>query len=117
MSDHPVIDDPIIRSSDYRIPDLPFALSLAELHLTDLRNYKSFRLEVGESPVILTGPNGIGKTNILEAISFLAPGRGMRSARIGTIGRKNAGEETRPWTIASQLRTPNGIIRIGTGKD
>ena len=54
------------------------ALSLSKLTLTDFRNYRHLRFELSEKPVVLTGSNGAGKTNLLEAISFLAPGRGLR---------------------------------------
>lgn len=57
------------------------ALALTDLTLSHFRSHKRLRLEVDARPVALAGPNGIGKTNILEAISFLSPGRGLRRAR------------------------------------
>jgi len=51
------------------------------LVLTDFRNYREARLTLATQPVVLTGPNGAGKTNLLEAVSFLAPGRGSRKER------------------------------------
>ncbi len=56
--------------------------------LTDFRGYAAARLDGDGRPVVLTGPNGAGKTNLLEAISFLAPGRGLRRARLGEIDRR-----------------------------
>jgi DNA replication and repair protein RecF len=56
------------------------ALAITRLTLTDFRNYASLRLGVDAGLVALTGANGAGKTNILEAISLLAPGRGLRGA-------------------------------------
>ena len=50
--------------------------------LTDFRCYAHAALETDPRPVVLTGPNGAGKTNLLEALSFLAPGRGLRRARL-----------------------------------
>ena len=55
---------------------------MRRLVLGDFRSYGALRLEVDARPVVLTGPNGAGKTNLLEALSFLAPGRGLRRARL-----------------------------------
>ncbi|MBR2300190.1 MAG: DNA replication/repair protein RecF [Alphaproteobacteria bacterium] len=60
---------------------------VVRLTLTDFRNYASLRLEPEICPIIITGENGSGKTNILEAISFLTPGRGLRSAKMADIKR------------------------------
>ena len=56
-------------------------LFLSSISLHDFRNYADARIEVTPTPVLVLGPNGIGKTNLLEALSLLAPGRGMRRAR------------------------------------
>ena len=56
-------------------------------------------------PVVLTGPNGAGKTNLLEALSFLAPGRGLRRARLGEIDRRVPGGRRAglgPWAVAAR---------------
>jgi DNA replication and repair protein RecF len=89
------------------------------LHLTSLslhffRNYTSARLEVSRAPVVLTGRNGAGKTNILEAISLLTPGRGIRRAKIGDIDR--VGGEL-PWAVAANIYGMQGEAKIGTGRD
>lgn len=60
---------------------------VSRLTLTDFRNYAYLRINAELCPVILTGENGSGKTNILEAISFLTPGRGLRGARLADIKR------------------------------
>ena len=60
---------------------------VTRLTLTDFRNYAHLRINARLAPIIITGENGTGKTNILEAISFLTPGRGMRSARLADIRR------------------------------
>ena len=60
---------------------------VTRLTLTDFRNYAFLRFSPGMRPVIIAGTNGSGKTNILEAISFLTPGRGLRSARLADIRR------------------------------
>jgi len=60
-------------------------MSIARLSLNNFRNHKSLALEVASDFVVLFGPNGCGKTNILEAISLFTPGRGLRGARLGEI--------------------------------
>ena len=60
---------------------------VTRLTLTDFRNYAHLRLNVDLCPIVLTGENGSGKTNILEAVSFLTPGRGLRGARLADIKR------------------------------
>ncbi len=60
---------------------------ITRLTLTDFRNYAFLRVNPGLHPIVITGENGSGKTNILEAISFLTPGRGLRSARLADIRR------------------------------
>ena len=57
------------------------------LTLTDFRNYASLRLNTPIAPIIIFGENGSGKKNILEAVSFLTPGRGLRGARLADIKR------------------------------
>src|SRR3954466_599913 len=52
---------------------------------TNFRSYHAATLPVGDGPVVLVGPNGAGKTNLLEAISFLAPGRGLRRATLDDV--------------------------------
>ena len=55
-------------------------MHVARLSLTDFRSYPDAVLAPGDGFVILTGDNGAGKTNLLEAVSLLAPGRGLRGA-------------------------------------
>ena len=99
-------------------------MAVTRLDLTDFRNYANLRLDVETSPVVLTGPNGAGKTNLLEALSFLAPGRGLRRASLADIARADPGQERapgRPWAVAVRLTqapgiaTPEGRRSIGTG--
>jgi DNA replication and repair protein RecF len=91
-------------------------LALRRLVLTDFRGYASARLAVGAGPVVLTGPNGAGKTNLLEAISFLAPGRGLRRARLGDVDRRDAAPGA-AWAVSATLDAAGGPIEIGTGRD
>ncbi|WP_066483218.1 MULTISPECIES: DNA replication/repair protein RecF [unclassified Sphingomonas] len=62
---------------------------LTRLRLTDFRNHALATLMPGPGRVVLTGDNGAGKTNVLEAISLLAPGRGLRRAALGDMARQH----------------------------
>ena len=94
----------------------PALLAVRQLRLTDFRNYRQLRLDCDITPVVLVGDNGAGKTNLLEALSFLAPGRGLRRARLDEVGRKPREEEAVPaWAVAATLDTPDGRLAIGTG--
>lgn len=62
---------------------------LARLVLTDVRNHAALTLAPGAGFVVLTGPNGAGKTNVLEAVSLLAPGRGLRRAQLSSVARSD----------------------------
>jgi DNA replication and repair protein RecF len=88
-------------------------LSLSRLTLTDFRSYAYLRLEADGRPVVLTGANGAGKTNLLEALSFLVPGRGLRGAHLAEVGRQGGGPE---WAVAARFATPDGSLDIGTGQ-
>ncbi len=81
------------------------------LALGDFRNYRDACLEADDRFVLLTGPNGAGKTNLLEALSLLAPGRGLRRARPREITRHGAVR----WAVAARLDTAFGTVDIGVG--
>jgi DNA replication and repair protein RecF len=91
-----------------------FATSSAwveRLQLTGFRNYAGLSLTVGPKPVVLCGPNGSGKTNLLEALSLLASGQGLRGAPYQELAK--VGEAG--WAVAAHLRTAHGGVDIGTG--
>src|SRR5215472_5698116 len=96
-------------------------VAVTRLMLADFRNYRAARLTLGTEPVVLTGPNGSGKTNLLEAVSFLAPGRGLRAARLSDVDRRQDADDdpslSRGWAVAATVRTRRGMLRIGTGRD
>lgn len=92
----------------------PAALSVEKLTVTGFRCYDEARLYLDSRPVVLVGPNGAGKTNLLEAVSLLAPGRGLRRARIAEIDRRGG---TGGWGVAATVRTPEGTAGIGTGRE
>lgn len=94
----------------------PAIQSITRLTLSEFRNYSRLRLETASSPVVLTGPNGAGKTNLLEALSFLAPGRGLRNARLADVKRRDATQGA-GWAVSARLDGPRGAFEIGTGLD
>ncbi len=98
------------------------AAPIQSLTLTDFRCYAAARLDTPPGGVFLFGPNGAGKTNVLEAVSWLAPGRGLRGAPAAEAGRRLPGEaQGRTWAVAAAVHAPDGEDaeprRIGTGLD
>ena len=94
------------------------------LTLTDFRNYGNLRINADLSPVVITGENGSGKTNILEAISYLSPGRGLRGSRLADIKRITpvlVDDEYEPtpisnmsWAVSAVVQKGDEEIEIGT---
>lgn len=82
------------------------------LNLHNFRNYRSATLEAGAGTIALVGPNGAGKTNLIEAISFLAPGRGLRRATLAEIAF-NEGDGS--WAVATEIEGALGLATLGTG--
>ena len=83
-------------------------MPVSRLTLTDFRSYSGASLELGPGFVLLFGENGAGKTNLLEAVSMLAPGRGLRGAALSDMGRRGG---SGGWAVAAKL----GDVDIGTG--
>lgn len=83
------------------------------LTLSSFRSYDTLMLQVPAGPVVITGPNGAGKTNILEALSFLAPGRGLRQAKLSHVTKLDTPQQG--WTVHADIATQNGTERLGTG--
>ena len=94
-----------------RIDELPHP-RIERLQLTEFRNYASLVLPLEGRHVVLTGENGAGKTNLLEAVSFLAPGRGLRRAAYDRVTRHGA--ET-GFAVAAVIDGALGPARLGTG--
>jgi DNA replication and repair protein RecF len=104
----------LAHSPDATTGRAPALLAVRQLRLTDFRNYRQLRLDCGVEPMVLVGANGAGKTNLLEALSFLAPGRGLRRARLDEVTRRPDGAI---WAVAATLDTPEGRLAVGTGLD
>ena len=101
-------------------------LWLSRLALSNFRCYARAEVEADGRPVVLAGPNGAGKTNLLEAISYLAPGRGLRRAKLSEVDRRpapgarardGAGGSAVAGAVAATVMTPHGPRELGTGRD
>ncbi|WP_428426894.1 DNA replication/repair protein RecF [Pararhizobium sp.] len=91
---------------------MPHKVSLSRLKLSDFRNYAGLSLDLDTRHVVLTGENGAGKTNLMEAVSFLSPGRGLRRAAYADVAR--VGAET-GFSVFAELEGMDGTVEIGTG--
>jgi DNA replication and repair protein RecF len=80
--------------------------------LTDFRSYAALTWRPAARISVLYGPNGSGKTNLLEALSLLVPGRGLRGARNADLPRQGG---PGGWAVAARLHTADGETTIGTG--
>ncbi len=94
-------------------------LAIRKLALSGYRNYDHLRLtadalDKGQNIIVITGKNGAGKTNILEAISMLAPGRGLRRCKTRDLDQIN---HFSPWAVSCSLDSQYGPIELGTGRD
>lgn len=87
-------------------------LCLTRLKLTDFRNYPTLTWQPAARIAVLYGANGSGKTNLLEAVSLLVPGRGLRGARAADLARQGSAGA---WAVAGRFHTADGDTDIGTG--
>ena len=103
------VSEPLSNSSR---PPPPDRVALIALALSNLRNYASATTGFNAGLVVLTGENGAGKTNLLEAISLLTPGRGLRRASFEEITMAGVASG---WAVAATLSRNGEETRIGTG--
>ncbi|MBT7545324.1 MAG: AAA family ATPase, partial [Kordiimonadaceae bacterium] len=82
------------------------------LLLSNFRSYENIELNVGSNSVVLVGANGAGKTNLLEALSFLSPGRGLRRAKLSDV---NLIGSSISWAVSGRVITPDGERQLGSG--
>ncbi len=80
--------------------------------LSNFRSYETLELDVGANSVVLTGANGAGKTNLLEALSFLSPGRGLRRTKLSEVNKIGS---LNTWAVSGRLMTPSGLRQLGSG--
>lgn len=93
------------------MPDTAITYRINRLTLTDFRNYPTLRIETLRPLVALTGQNGAGKTNVLEALSLLVPGRGLRGSAFNVIARLGGSGS---WGVAADVEIPGGEFKLGT---
>jgi len=89
------------------------------LTFTSFRNYESASIDDLDSPfVILIGDNGAGKTNCLEGLTLLSPGRGLRGARVTDMQSRTSQTSNTPWAVSSQIMDHDGdITQLGVGRN
>jgi DNA replication and repair protein RecF len=85
---------------------------LTRLTLTDFRSYTALRFEPGARVNVFVGPNGSGKTNLLEALSLLVPGRGLRGAKFSELARRGV-DASDSWAVAARFVDS---LEIGTAQ-
>jgi DNA replication and repair protein RecF len=108
---------------DRRAEARPCALAATHIDLTNFRSYARAELRIAPLPVVLAGANGTGKTNLLEAVSLLSPGRGLRGAKLAAIQRKAPADTAARtdgfadslWAVSARIARPDGNWEIGTG--
>lgn len=87
---------------------------IQRLKLAGFRNYASLSLELDQRHVVLAGDNGAGKTNLMEALSLLTPGRGMRRSSYGDMIKAGSDQQT-GFSVFASLEGMAGPVDIGTG--
>jgi len=91
------------------------AAFIHRLTLTNFRSYHAAQVQLDRAgPVVLTGANGIGKTNLVEAVSLLTPGRGLRRA---TMEELAFSEGDGAWAVSAEIEGMLGLATLGTGID
>ena len=85
---------------------------IRRLSLNHFRSYRAASLQTQGDLVVLVGANGAGKTNCLEAISFLSPGRGLRRATLDDVAN-NQGDGS--WAVSAEVEGALGLATLGTG--
>src|SRR3954471_10127762 len=93
---------------------MPSAARISRLALTNFRSYRAASIATERNLVVLTGPNGVGKTNLIEAISFLVPGRGLRRATLDEVAFS---EGDGSWAVSAEIEGMLGLATLGTGNE
>ncbi len=93
---------------------MPSAARINRLALTNFRSYRAASVTTERNLVVLTGANGVGKTNLIEAISFLVPGRGLRRATLDEVA---FAEGDGSWAISAEIEGMLGLATLGTGNE
>jgi DNA replication and repair protein RecF len=92
------------------------AARIRRLTLTNFRSYRAAGVALDGDTVALIGTNGAGKTNLIEAISFLGPGRGLRRATLDEIAHRGSGDDDGgAWAVSAEVEGAFGLVTLGTG--
>ena len=90
------------------------SIGIEKLKITNFRSYKNFELAFNSIPSVIYGKNGVGKTNLLEAISLLYPGKGIRRSGFhDMINQSN----NYPWKVEAICRGNNNLFELETSSD
>ena len=95
-------------ASDLRRP------RIKRLTLRDFRSYATLDLEIGGPCIVFIGENGVGKTNLLEAVSLFGPGRGLRRADFSAMARHGAAGG---FAVSAHVGVGDEVRRLGIGLD
>ncbi len=90
-------------------------LAVRSLRLSHFRSYRALELSLDARPVVLYGANGAGKTNLLEAVSMLSPGRGMRRAKPDDMARTPEALGWKIWADLDSLGQTHQIVTSSEG--
>ncbi len=112
MHTKPCADEPALAPKSEALDALT-SPHITRLRLTRFRSHEALDLACANGAVVITGANGIGKTNVLEAISMLAPGRGLRSATFEALQYQHQGG----WTVLADVQGAMGELRAGVAFD
>jgi len=85
---------------------------IESLKIINFRSHENFNIQLSGLPLAIIGENGVGKTNILEAISLLSPGRGIRNANFSEMIKDN---NLKPWGISAHISTEQKKYKVSTG--
>ena len=89
-------------------------LTVRNLKISCYRSHRHTLIETDNRSVVLHGDNGSGKTNVLDAVSLLSPGRGLRGARAADSLRKS---DSHGWKVAGCVQAPRGSYEVETWYD
>jgi|GEM_PF-53526 len=90
------------------------SIGIERLRLNHFRSYGYLDLNLHAKHIVLSGQNGAGKTNLLEAVSFLSPGRGLRKAKLMDVLQFGQSE---PWAVVAQIVDDTDLLLVSTGQD
>lgn len=90
-------------------------MKINKLKLNNFRNHHQFNVDIEKNIIAITGFNGVGKTNILEAVSLLMPGKGFHKSKLSELQNQNSSET--PWSVYAEIESDDVITQIGTGYD